>query len=116
MSDLSDQLLDFKNVIFLKYGGHSFETAEAIIDRKIMEVQKTGVTFWGYGGVACHPTKQVQPFLEYNYSCGEKTFLVLTRINSNWNGSSSKATIYSHNGCTWAQSLVIMLLQDLNMH
>lgn len=46
----------------MKVGFHAGEEWNEIIARKQGEISSTGVTFWGYGGSACHPRRQVQPF------------------------------------------------------
>ena len=48
--------------IVMKVGFHAGEEWNEIIARKQGEISSTGVTFWGYGGSACHPLRQVQPF------------------------------------------------------
>jgi hypothetical protein len=48
--------------ILMKVGFHAGEEWNEIIARKQGEISSTGVTFWGYGGSACHPLRQVQPF------------------------------------------------------
>ena len=68
----------YKNIIVMKYGVHASEDVESIVVRKMQEVQVAKKMFWGYGGVLCHPLKQVQPFLRENCSKGEKTYLLLS--------------------------------------
>lgn len=46
----------------MKVGFHAGEEWESVIERKLAEIASAGVAFWGYGGSACHPTRQVQPF------------------------------------------------------
>lgn len=46
----------------MKVGFHFEETWEQITERKQRELETAGVAFWGYGGSACHPVRQVQPF------------------------------------------------------
>jgi len=49
--------------VFMKIGNHAGETFKSILRRKNQEYRKTGRIFWGYGGSACHPINQVQPFV-----------------------------------------------------
>ena len=91
----------YKNIVFMKYGTHAGDLPETIISNKINEVSLLGHTFWGYGGTTCHPTNQIQPFLSANNSSGEKTYLLLSRINSVWTGNSSRAMFYSNNQIEW---------------
>jgi hypothetical protein len=48
--------------VVMKVGFHADEEWETVIERKRAEIAFTGRSFWGYGGSACHPTRQVQPF------------------------------------------------------
>lgn len=93
--------MELKNIIFMKYGTHAGATPEAIINSKINEVSLSGTTFWGYGGNVCHPTKQIQPFILASKSRGEKTYLVLSQIESVWAGVASPATFYSYDKAEW---------------
>src|SRR5438477_290714 len=56
MANLPDRFL------FMKVGNHANETWEQILERKRKEYDRTGRTFWGYGGTTCHPLGVVQPF------------------------------------------------------
>ena len=51
-----------ESFVFMKVGQHAGEDFESIIKRKTEEIKNTGMSFWGYGGPMCHPTKQIQPF------------------------------------------------------
>lgn len=93
--------MDLKNIVFMKYGTHANEPPTLILENKVNEVGLCGRTFWGYGGNVCHPINQVQPFIKMNANRGEKTYLVLSRINSSWSGSVSKALFYSLNNTDW---------------
>ena len=93
--------MDLKNIVFMKYGTHANESPSRIIKNKINEVDLYGHTFWGYGGTSCHPLNQVQPFIKMNFERGEKTFLLLSRIKTVWNGSSTNASFYSYNKMDW---------------
>ena len=90
-----------KNIIFMKYGFHASEKGYAIIERKLAEEKACGMTMWGYGGTICHPLNQVQPFLTENYNAGEKTYLVLSRIETTWRGATSKAQFFSEDRNDW---------------
>ena len=93
--------MELKNIVFMKYGTHAGETASVIIQNKIDESNSFGQTFWGYSGTTCHPLKQLQPFIKKNTEAGEFTYLVLSRINSIWNGQSERAMFYSRNNTDW---------------
>lgn len=55
-------MLDYPIVILMKVGYHAQEEFHSIVVRKQVEVEVTGQAWWGYGGSACHPLNQVQPF------------------------------------------------------
>lgn len=48
--------------VLMKAGFHGEEDLDEIVKRKTMEIRSQGFTFWGYGGSACHPIRQIQPF------------------------------------------------------
>ena len=89
------------NIVFMKYGTHANEPPDTIIKRKINEVNLYGYTFWGYGGTSCHPLNQILPFIKMNFERGEETYLVLSRINTVWNGNSTNASFFSFNNKDW---------------
>lgn len=93
--------MELKNIIFMKYGVHAKDTPQIILNNKINEVSSCGQTFWGYGGNLCHPLTQVQPFIHANQKRGEKTYLLLSKINSVWNGSSARSIFYSYDNKKW---------------
>ncbi|MCM1175854.1 MAG: hypothetical protein NC341_12495 [Blautia sp.] len=66
----------------MKYGVHASESVDDIVARKMKEVEQCGKMFWGYGGVVCHPSTQVQPFISNNILNGEKTYLLLAATPS----------------------------------
>lgn len=70
---------DIKNIVFMKYGAHGNESSKSILSRKHDELIETGCVFWGYNGVLCHPSNQLNPFVQANKKNGEKTFLVLSK-------------------------------------
>lgn len=78
-------------IVFMKYGYHATEHKDKIIKRKKLEFKETGVMFWGYGGHACHPEKQVQQFVRDMHSIGKKVFLAMafTKSKSDTDGKSS---------------------------
>ena len=92
-----------KNIIYMKYGTHVSEKPDDIIRRKIEECNHQGMSFWGYGGNLCHPINQVQPFIKENLERGEKTYLVLSRTTSVYNGYPSRATFYSADKISWKE-------------
>lgn len=91
----------YKNIVVMKYGVHASEDVDSIVVRKMQEVQVAKKMFWGYGGVLCHPLKQVQPFLRENCSKGEKTYLLLTETSSRFDNVPSEASFYSFNKIEW---------------
>ena len=93
--------LSYNNIIYMKYGVHASESIESIVKRKMQEIEVCQKMFWGYGGTICHPTNQVQPFLERNLSKGEKTYLLLSKTLSELNNDPTVALAYSVNHQEW---------------
>ena len=88
-------------IVFMKYGNHANETYVDILQSKRDEVKSFQRTFWGFSGNICHPAKQLQPFIQSNKRDKEKTFLVLSRINTSWNSSTQRASFYSYDCEGW---------------
>lgn len=93
--------MDLKNIVFMKYGTHANESPDMILKNKINEISLCGHTFWGYGGNVCHPINQLQPFINKNTKIREKTYLILSRIDSYWSGNTTRAGFYSFNNMDW---------------
>lgn len=91
----------FENIVFMKYGVHASESVDSILNRKLEELGSCQKMFWGYGGVICHPTKQVQPFANANFSEKKKTYLLLSETPSKLNNSPSVATHFSRDNDRW---------------
>lgn len=72
-----------EKVIIMKYGVHAGEPISNIIERKLNELKLTGKFYWGYGGTLCHPTSQVQPFLNDASENQNSVYLLLTPTKSN---------------------------------
>lgn len=85
----------------MKYGVHASESVESIIDRKIKEYMLNQKLYWGYGGVICHPKKQIQPFAFENSVQGKKTYLLLTPTKSDFMNNPNRATMFSTNNSDW---------------
>lgn len=89
------------NIVFMKYGFHASEDGASIIGRKLLEEEVCGMMFWGYGGTVCHPVSQIQPFLRKNFAANEKTYLLLSKIETTWRGSASRAQLFSSDRDNW---------------
>lgn len=87
--------------IFMKVGNHAGETFEDILRRKNKEYKKAGKIFWGYGGTACHPINQVQPFVEVYEKQNGSVYVLMQEIDSRANPLLLPATQYSVDGITW---------------
>lgn len=87
--------------IFMKVGNHANETWEQILERKRREYQSAGRIFWGYGGSACHPINQVQPFARLSLREGARVELLMEPISSRSDQDSVPATEYSEDGVIW---------------
>jgi hypothetical protein len=62
------------------------------------EIKVTGMSFWGYGGQTCHPTKQIQPFAKKVIKQKGQIFLYMEKINSFADPDIIPATEYSVDG------------------
>ena len=87
--------------VFMKVGNHAGETFESILRRKNEEYQKTGRIFWGYGGSACHPIKQVQPFVEVYEKQNGSIYVLMQEIDSRAQPALLPAKEYSRDGVNW---------------
>jgi hypothetical protein len=90
-----------ESFIFMKVGNHAGETFDQILARKQKEFDKTGMTFWGYGGVACHPINQVRPFAYSQIKKNGSIYLLMHAVKSNHNQNPLPAKEYSADGITW---------------
>lgn len=68
--------------LYMKVGVHANESLADIIARKREEIQKAGVSFWGYGGSSCHPYNAVQPFVREETEKGTTVRLLMQEITS----------------------------------
>jgi len=87
--------------LFMKVGDHAAEPWEQILQRKRRELDETGRIFWGYGGNACHPINQVQPFAKLVLKEMDEVVLVMEYIHSNADPDIVPATEYSTDGVIW---------------
>ncbi|MCI1711397.1 MAG: hypothetical protein LKM39_14510 [Chiayiivirga sp.] len=88
-------------VLFMKIGIHAREPLEEIIKRKLQEVDKAGMAFWGYGGSTCHPRTMVQPFATLSEAEGKPIHLVMQKMESNHWAEPVAADEYSVDGQNW---------------
>ena len=89
--------------IFMKVGDHAAEAWEQILERKRREYDEAGMIFWGYGGNACHPINQVQPFAKLVLKEMDDIVVVMEYIHSNADPDIVAATEYSQDGVLWEQ-------------
>lgn len=87
--------------VFMKVGNHAGESFETILKRKNNEYKKTGMIFWGYGGVACHPINQVQTFARLYTNKSKNIYLIMNSISSNDTQSVLPAKEFSKDGVSW---------------
>jgi hypothetical protein len=87
--------------VFMKVGNHAGETFEEILERKNREFKKAGKIFWGYGGTACHPLTQVQPFAREIVKKEGGIYLLMEPIDSKADPEVLPATEYSDDGVHW---------------
>jgi hypothetical protein len=87
--------------VFMKVGDHAAESWEKILERKRREYVDAGMIFWGYGGNACHPINQVQPFARLVLKETDRVVLVMEYIRSDADPDIVPASEYSKDGVTW---------------
>jgi hypothetical protein len=87
--------------IFMKVGNHASENFYAILERKNHERELAGRIFWGYGGTACHPLIQVQPFAQLYIKEQGCIYLLMEPIDSKADPDVDPAREYSGDGATW---------------
>lgn len=89
-------------LVFMKVGDHAGESFEQILERKRREIVDTGRSFWGYGGNACHPLTQVQPFVKSTLKMSKSgmVYLLMQYINSTA-PVTLPASEYSVDGLKW---------------
>jgi len=91
----------WRSMIFMKVGDHAGEKWEQILARKRRELETAGKIFWGYGGSACHPLTQVQPFARLSIEAGDVPVLVMQSVRSTMDEERYVAEEYSEDGVTW---------------
>ncbi len=87
--------------LFMKVGDHAAESWEQILERMRRGYEESGQIFWGYGGNACHPINQVQPFAKLVLKEMDDVVLVMEYIRSNADPDFVPATEYSKDGVVW---------------
>ena len=87
--------------IFMKVGNHAGEKFDDILKRKHRERQTAGRIFWGYGGTACHPLMQVQPFARLYVRKQSRIYLLMESVDSKANPDVDPANEYSDDGISW---------------
>jgi len=85
----------------MKVGEHAGESWEAILERKSREYRDAGRIFWGYGGTACHPLTQVQPFVKQHIARNGVIHLLMEPINSQADPDLLPANEFSADGVNW---------------
>jgi len=88
-------------LLFMKVGLHAGESFDEILARKHGEYEKAGMSFWGYGGGTCHPTRHVQPFARLKIEQKEGIYIVMQQIDSKHAPPSVLAREYSDDGVNW---------------
>ena len=91
----------YDKMFFMKVGDHASESWEEILHRKRREFESAGQIFWGYGGVACHPLTQAQPFARLAIEEQGGIALVMEPINSKAEPDIVPATEFSRDGINW---------------
>jgi hypothetical protein len=87
--------------VYMKVGNHAGEDFDSILERKNRELEQAGRIFWGYGGTACHPLVQVQPFARLYAKKHGQIYLLMEPVNSKANPEIDPASEYSSDGAVW---------------
>ena len=83
--------------VLMKVGFHGGVERHEIIAWKQGEILSTGLTYWGYGGSACHPLRQGQPFADSS----EEVAITMLWTASRPRGPSQTAHEMSVDGEHW---------------
>lgn len=87
--------------VYMKVGNHAGEDFDAILQRKNRELKEAGRIFWGYGGTACHPLMQVQPFARLYAKKQGRIYLLMEPVDSKANPDIDPAIEFSTDGAVW---------------
>jgi hypothetical protein len=87
--------------LYMKVGNHAGEHFEDILERKNLELATAGRIFWGYGGTACHPLMQVQPFARLYAKSEGRIYLLMEQVDSKAKPEVEDAKEFSTNGAVW---------------
>jgi hypothetical protein len=87
--------------VYMKVGSHAGEDFDSILERKNRELELAGRIFWGYGGTACHPLMQVQPFARLYAREQGHIYLLMEPIDSKANPDIEPAKEFSADGAVW---------------
>jgi hypothetical protein len=98
---MTDIIVPGNGILYMKVGTHAGESLDKIIQRKTEEIERAGISFWGYGGNTCHPESMVQPFAKSYQHRGKPVYLCMEPMESNHWSVSARADEYSVNGITW---------------
>jgi hypothetical protein len=88
-------------ILYMKVGTHADEPLDAILARKMKEIEDEGVSFWGYGGGTCHPVTMVQPFAKAFEEQNGTIYLCMQPMNSSHFAVTVRADEFSVDGIEW---------------
>jgi len=88
-------------LLYMKVGMHAQEGLEDIVDRKLKEIDSSGIATWGYGGSSCHPRTMVQPFARDYASQNRPIHLVMEPMKSKHSHPPVRATHWSEDEKNW---------------
>lgn len=86
------------HVVVMKGGPHAGVEWTGIVEWKIADLRAAGITFWGYGGSICHPTRQVQPFAR---GANGNVEVAMVPTGSDPGNAPTEAREWSADGFTW---------------
>lgn len=88
-------------IFYMKVGCHASEPLDQILARKLKEIEREGMAFWGYGGGTCHPVNVVQPFAKSFIERGGTMYLCMEPMESRHFAQSVRAQEFSVDGVQW---------------
>lgn len=98
---MTDLLKPGTGLLYMKVGMHAREELDAIVDRKLREIERAGRATWGYGGSTCHPRTMVQPYAKELKAAGRPIHLVMEPMKSRHDHAPVRATSWSADNENW---------------
>ncbi|KIU26006.1 hypothetical protein SR41_16640 [Sphingomonas melonis] len=98
---MTDLLQPGTGLLYMKVGMHAREDLDAIVERKLKEIERAGRATWGYGGSTCHPRTMVQPYAKALQAAGRPIHLVMEPMKSRHDHAPVRASSWSTDNENW---------------